>query len=641
MAENRSRDNWLEANAVKLAEAKAKAAAAGEPKNWQEQRDQKYVLVGPRLHRNVMLILGRPVVVPCEVSSSFCSLGWMLLLKIIYSAVHIIVSIVHHLVLRAVSLYVRLLSESSVLIILSFCFSYSSWRCLLICDILQVLVLTHANASKEEAVPYMQTHACMVHTLAGRSAKVEPEVDAPQAVHYGWKDVLLPVMTSGQVPEDTLFLVCEEDFRFDDKEPTIQKAAGKCLDRFFPQTQGGSLVEKHGLFGSWYLEDPVHAAFQKGKGTFPSLWQYRDREEQGAERSAAPDPPKRQGAERSAAPDKTSARKRPRQGAERSAASAETWGGSSGSTASPEHKGWWSQSLEDLVAYCNLAAKGKAGDVVWLSWCPPGRADDPGVKKEADLVPTHGTTCLGISVRGARAIARVLSQQKEAWHFDVWLRGKLDSKVLHAAVDGFGASYLWPPTGSYATHESGCQKGNAKQNKKQGLTKDGIREADWGYPNQPFTRVPRELIGTERNPGAGRPTEKWLGYALVKLGPRGPTEKGRRYLHGHTHSEAVVDLDRDMWQCLWWTFAAGSMMWLTYWWSPADRSKWHDAVQALYESVHYAAPDARTGSDGSQGAERSAAPDATRPRTRGERQLRGQNVWVSKRLDWDFCEAWV
>ncbi len=122
MAENRSPENWLEANAVKLAEAKAKAAAAGEAKNWQEQRDQNVAPAAPRVHKNVMLILGRPVVVPCEVSSSFCSLGWMLLLKIIYSAVRIIVSIVHHLVLRAVSLYVRLLSESFVLIILIFLF---------------------------------------------------------------------------------------------------------------------------------------------------------------------------------------------------------------------------------------------------------------------------------------------------------------------------------------------------------------------------------------------------------------------------------------------------------------------------------------------------------------------------------------
>ena len=30
--------------------------------------------------------------------------------------------------------------------------------------------------------------------------------------------------------------------------------------------------------------------------------------------------------------------------------------------------------------------------------------------------------------------------------------------------DGFGASYLWPPTGSHATHVSGCQVGKLRQN---------------------------------------------------------------------------------------------------------------------------------------------------------------------------------
>ena len=77
-----------------------------------------------RVHNSVLSILGRPVVAPCEAWSNFFSLGWMLLLKTIYSAVHIIVSIVHHVVLRAVSPYVRLLSESFIFIFLYFAFLF-------------------------------------------------------------------------------------------------------------------------------------------------------------------------------------------------------------------------------------------------------------------------------------------------------------------------------------------------------------------------------------------------------------------------------------------------------------------------------------------------------------------------------------
>ena len=84
-------------------------AAAEEEENridWRTCRQQKPAPVAPRLCNHVMLILGRPVVVPCEASSSLFSLGWMLLLiiiynvlKIIYSAVHFIVSIVSSTIL--------------------------------------------------------------------------------------------------------------------------------------------------------------------------------------------------------------------------------------------------------------------------------------------------------------------------------------------------------------------------------------------------------------------------------------------------------------------------------------------------------------------------------------------------------------
>ena len=142
------------------------------------------------------------------------------------------------------------------------------------------------------------------------------------------------------------------------------------------------------------------------------------------------------------------------------------------------------------------------------------------MKADTWFVPTHGTTCLGISIRGARAMAHAMERRSKdgVWHFDVWLQRQLAGGEGVQKSATFGASYLWPPTGSYASHQSGCQVGNPKNNVKQGLTKEGVRMADWGYPNQPFTRVPLELINKDRDPQ--RRGEKWLKYTLVEMKPR-------------------------------------------------------------------------------------------------------------------------
>jgi hypothetical protein len=523
-------------------------------------------------------------------------------------------------------------------------------------------VLTHANASVEEAIPYMQTHASKVLTVAGRSAKVEPSCKPATAVHFGWKDCLLPIMLSGQVPEDTLFLVCEEDFRFDNEEPNISPHAdGSRLPRRFPKTHGISLVEEHGLRrcavsqeGEERSATPAQAIGPKQHGhkRSASRTQALGPKQHGDERSASRAQalgPKQHGDERSAshaAPRAASSdRKRLRaepqgvkgQGRGQGPAS----GASSGSTASPESSDqWWSQRLEDLVAYCNIAAKGKAGDVVWLSWCPSSRADDDERKTDSELVPHHGTTCLGISIRGARAMAQELEQPTKdgPWHFDVWLTRQLSGGTSEAKLTAdIGASYLWPPTGSYATHKSGCQVGKAKANIRQGLTAEGVRLADWGYPNQPFTRVPKDLIDQVRN----RRGEKWLRYCLVKLEPRlrGQNPARRLYLHGNTYEEALksCDLNDDMRKGLWWTYAARAMMTLKDWYEfNADHPTTDAALLHLYKSVHYTAPA------GSQVAERSAASDAeSSDRERSDRQVRKSKVQLSYRLDWNINEAWV
>ena len=229
--------------------------------------------------------------------------------------------------------------------------------------------------------------------------------------------------------------------------------------------------------------------------------------------------------------------------------------------------------------------------------------------------------------------------------------------VLRRSVT-VGASYLWPPTGSYARHQSGCQVGNPKNNVKQGLTKEGVRKADWGYPNEPFTRVPLELINKDRDPQ--RRGEKWLKYTLVAMEPRrrGGKTGSRHYLHGDTYEKATSACDlNDMRKALWWTCAARAMITLKNWYTldGGHRGEAQDsALERLYRSVHYkdydgyqsaersAASDAAP--DGSQSAERSAASDAERRLSRGKRPVRKTNVQLAYRLDWlDWkeWEAWV
>ena len=100
-------------------------------------------------------------------------------------------------------------------------------------------MLTHALASEEEAVPYMERHASKTLKVAGRSAAIEPVAQRWESVFFGWQEALLPLMLSGLVPDDTLFLVFEEDFRFSPED-----AEDPLLDRTVQMTQGRALVEQ-------------------------------------------------------------------------------------------------------------------------------------------------------------------------------------------------------------------------------------------------------------------------------------------------------------------------------------------------------------------------------------------------------------
>ena len=503
-------------------------------------------------------------------------------------------------------------------------------------------MLTHALASEEEAVPYMQGHASQALVVAGRSAALMPAIASREAVFYGWKDALLPLMLSGLVPDDTLFLVCEEDFRFspeDARNPrqdhTVEETQGDALVKSVQQSEDARALArvaaecKLGCFSagwnSWLCEahcggkclgvcgHRTSAAKQQRKAEHSAAQGSTEAEPSAAQRSRAFGRPEEQsilpprGAEHLPAPDA------------RSGAS---------------HFGW-SQEVEDLVAYCNHASNGKAGDIVWLSWCPDGRADDN--KQFADwmLTPCHGATMLGITVRGAFAMSGAMKESAPR-HFDLWLKEAVMSKhglLTPSKQSCFGASYLWPPTGSYATHKSANAappaKGSAKKNKHSGLTETGDRLEDWGYPNQPCTRISAAMDG-QALPGAVRGWQKWHSFQLVHIHGAQTTGTGKRIVSPE-YASGKIHLEKDMHRCLWWTFAAAAMNDLDKWLFPEqdERAKggWPCALMAL-----------------SPGAERLAAPASEYEGRPGrnkshQRTVRMQKQWCLRRLDHGFCEA--
>ena len=438
------------------------------------------------------------------------------------------------------------------------------------------------------------------------------------------------------------------------------------MDRTVQETEGQALVKV--VQQSTEAAGLAREAARQGKGSFSAGWQ-TDLCENGCDgkcigvcshRAHRHLPGKQQrGAEHSAAP---VGRWRQR-GAEHSAAPA---------ASAPTR---WSQEVEDLVAYCNLAHKGQAGDIVWLSWCPHGRADAGVPREQWELTPNHGATCVGVTVRGAMAMSGAMKSASPE-HFDIWLKKQLMNKkgsLAPASLEFFGASYLWPPIGSYATHRSANAappaKGSAKKNRTAGLTETGDRLEDWGYPNQPCTRIPRWMDG-ERLPGSQHDWQVWHSFQLVHIhlaqapGPRRIVFPQNVVHEAGEDRDGKVHLDQDMHKCLWWTFGAAAMNDLDKWacvhghpgWATAVAMflPWDDSRNPAIESglqgaEHFAAS---ASGRGSQGAELFAAPssknDPQDPTVaswqqmsldKHRRNLRMKHQWCLRRVDHRFCEA--
>jgi hypothetical protein len=102
-------------------------------------------------------------------------------------------------------------------------------------------------------------------------------------------------------------------------------------------------------------------------------------------------------------------------------------------------------SLRDLVKYASAAHRAKVGDLIWCTWC--GTHQRPGT-------PSHGTTLVMISKSGAHILNSKVKTITDPTHWDVWLSkfllNKEESRTLRS-------SFIWPSIGSFCQHVSGCE----------------------------------------------------------------------------------------------------------------------------------------------------------------------------------------
>ncbi len=240
------------------------------------------------------------------------------------------------------------------------------------------------------------------------------------------QDHLLPYMASGKHYKDTWFIVCEEDFRLE---------RGHDIDI---HDEGGQTLSREEILGNREL-GMGFAAAPEGKTGGPDYLAHTDDPRAGATvefllRTA-----------RAKGKDTTC-----------------------------------SQELRDMVKMGIFASRHGANDLLWYTWCPG---------KGRKAVPGHGSTCVGLSMFGARVILRAMSEWTPM-HFDVALVNWMIEKQHD--LEGVEVGFVSPSVGHFATHLSGCEKSV------------GIRHAVWDKPYiQEGTRRGKRYICDFNKKGEG------------------------------------------------------------------------------------------------------------------------------------------
>ena len=134
-----------------------------------------------------------------------------------------------------------------------------------------------------------------------------------------------------------------------------------------------------------------------------------------------------------------------------------------------------SQELCDIIHMVNMAHREARGDLVWLSYT---------VSKTTKWTPTHGSTLIAVSARGARILNDNKDQWfKEPWHWDLVLKGLLQKLSAAGEQSVLPSCYVFPSLGGFDDHISAFQNTKSPEVREcwwemYGARQEGTRELD-------------------------------------------------------------------------------------------------------------------------------------------------------------------
>ena len=225
------------------------------------------------------------------------------------------------------------------------------------------------------------------------------------------QDHILPYILDDRHVEDTLFIVCEEDFRFfEEKRPGEEPRPKLQASQAFLQPAS------HPVLANKFRMEQEKAKLT----TLQAHWQAREGVPGDHNKSAS----SRRSEELSFTTRMTKA------------------------TMEELNEESPSPLLENLVRLCTAAHRKQLGDIVWFCY----NEDD---KKSSIMfpAPVWGANGIAVSRNGARWIKKEMPLMK-VWHWDVELKQRLEKG--HAR-----ASYIFPSCGHWTKHASGILKSNA------------------------------------------------------------------------------------------------------------------------------------------------------------------------------------
>lgn len=223
------------------------------------------------------------------------------------------------------------------------------------------------------------------------------------------QDALFPMMDDDRFEADCLFLVFEEDFRFEDDGSDAPRA----------RTQ---------LVPVSAQVEPSADSGAAGSTDIPS--------EPSAGSSAA-------------AASTTSARKPKFTKQDTQSRYAGVFYECPRKPAPDEFNGPGLQRLEDMIGMATMAKRIGHGNLIWYAWQPC----NPGYQPRSKYAMSSSSGCIGINKMAVQRLRQDMNshpQLSRPGHWDQCLKGYL------AATPTFGGCYIWPPVGGYTSHISGC-----------------------------------------------------------------------------------------------------------------------------------------------------------------------------------------